>query len=73
MDSIAVKIRFAPGPTGLLHLLGIIVGGGAGSFRAALAYAAQPDFKAYCKALSAAVGNKAKALFLPLRAAVYNG
>jgi len=48
----------------------LIVEAGEGFFTSALQHIEQPDFKAFCRALSAASGKKGKALFMPLRAAL---
>ena len=48
----------------------IIAETGADFFTTALHYAGEADFKTFCQLLSAAVGRKGKALFMPLRAAL---
>ena len=78
MKSIAVKTRFAPSPTGQLHLgnvhaalfCALYASHCRGAFVLRIEDTDQPDFKAFCRGLSAAAGKKGRALFLPLRAAL---
>jgi len=48
----------------------VLMSAGEDFFTTALQHAAEEDFKTFCRSLSAATGNKGKALFMPLRVAL---